>query len=534
MAATNLPRQNRQGIFFIPLWQANLIFFIILFLLTVSYFIYQINNSQRLYAQDAKQHARLVAGVLALHIKGALLSRNIIEKNMIHFLGNTARFVAYLDSIEPFTDAELENFAEESGLVGIYIIRANGDIVQGPNGWMPREAKPDQIPLGGLKHYEKEHILIYRSNKTEPLKEILIGVDAFGLEELRKKIGLKNVIADAEKLYGINYIKLDQRPDPAYFASEKQPIKITSDAAVIFKNSPHGLTAEVIMPFGKGHLIVGLDATPLLENKKRLWRDFKIFAFVLALVGGILSYLLFRQQLSHMEDARRYERKLAKQREEASLGRSAAAIAHEIRNPLNAMSIALQRLKVEATELKPEHKQLITIILDSLKRTNKIIEGLLNYAKLTKHIVKDSVDFSNLILEVLSLYKGKIEGNKIVLHKNIEPDIIVEGDRTLLTQLLQNILLNAIEAQPKGGTIFIELSRQSNVAVLEMRNPGDLPSQEEMDKIFSPYFTLKTRGTGLGLAIIEKIVKAHNGIVKANIIDDREFQLIIQLPVRSK
>jgi len=531
MAAVDIQKYKKSQGFFIPLWQANLIFFAILFLLTVSYFVYQINNSQKLYVKDAKEHARLVAGVLALHIKGAVLSKKIIKENMVHFLGNTARFVAYLDSIEPFTDIELESFAKESGLVGICLIRSNGDQVQGPKGWLPKDVLPEQIPKGGLKHYEDAHIVIYRADESAPLKEILIGIDAFGLEELRKKIGLKTIITEAEKLDGINYIKLDKRPDPALVASSMPQFSTTSDTKVNFKSSDGHLTAEVTVPFGGGRLIVGLDATPLLENKQRLWRDFKLFTFFLALVGGLLSYLLYRQQMSHLEDARRYERELALQREEASLGRSAAAIAHEIRNPLNAMAIALQRLKAEATELDQEHKRLLTILLDSVKRTNNIIEGLLSYAKLPQNIVKEKINLSDLIKEMVDFYKGKIEDSEIILKQDIAPDIFVEADRTLLMQVLENIILNAIEAQPHGGRMAIELRQDGGLAILTLRNPGELPSKEDLDKIFSPYFTLKTRGTGLGLAIIEKIVKAHNGKVSAAILDEKEFLIKIQLPM---
>ncbi len=531
MGATDHKQSKNSYAFFIPLWQANLIFFAILFLLTVSYFVYQINNSQKLFIKDAKEHARLVAGVLTLHIKGAVLSRKIIEENMVHFLGNTARFVAYLDSIEPFTSVELESFAKESGLVGICLVRNDGDQIQGPRSWMPQNILPFNLPKGSLKHYKDIHMVIYRSDESPPLKDIFIGIDASSLEELCSKIGLQTILSEAEKLNGINYIRLDTRPDPTFFASNAPPFTNTYDAEISFKGSGPQLTAELTVPFGKGHLIVGLDATTLLENKQRLWRDFRIFTFVLALVGGVLSYLLYRQQMSHLADARRYERELALRREEATLGRSAAAIAHEIRNPLNAMAIALQRLKVEATGLHQEHKHLLTVLLDSVKRTNNIIEGLLSYAKLPQNSMKEKVNLSNLIKKIIDLYKGRIKDANINLKQDVAPDIYVQADRTLLTQVLENVLLNAIEAQPTGGTITINLHKQNNRAILTVRNPGEIPSKSDMDKIFAPYFTLKTRGTGLGLAIIEKIVKAHEGTVSASILNDNEFQIKIQLPM---
>ncbi len=529
MAAIDLHSMKRRD-FFIPLWQANLIFFAILFMLNVSYFFYQIRNSQELYIKDAKEHARLVAGVLKLHVKGALLSRKIILDSMTRFLGNTARFVAYLDAIEPFTETELEGFAEESGLVGLCLVRDDGTKIEGPRGWMPGDMMPRDIPKGGLKHYEPGHMVLFRADQKGPAQEVIIGVDAFALEELRSKIGLKTVLAEAEKLNGIRYIKMDASPGPNILGQEGPPFSTIPDAEVVFMDSDQGLTAEVAIPFGKGHLTVGLDAAPLQENRQRLWRDFELFTFFLALVGGILSYLLYRQQLIHMEEARKYERRLAQQREEVLLGRSAAAIAHEIRNPLNAMAIALQRLRMEAKELHGEHQRLLTILIDSVKRTNKIIECLLNFARVPSEITRTNTDLSRLVEEVLDLYASRFIKSGVVVQAKVEPRVKVKGDKDLLVQMFENVLINALEAQPHGGRIAVELHLQKDWAVLTVTNPGDIPKGSDIGKIFSPYFTLKTRGTGLGLAIIEKIAKAHRGKVKASVKDETEFQLEIRLP----
>ncbi|MCK4378250.1 MAG: two-component sensor histidine kinase, partial [Deltaproteobacteria bacterium] len=110
-------------------------FFLILFFLVVSYFFFQIRQAQNLFVADARNHARLVAGVVCLHVKGAVISEDIINGVVSRFLANSAEFVQYLDSVEPFTADELEAFAAESGFRGISLVRQGGQTVSVPDGW---------------------------------------------------------------------------------------------------------------------------------------------------------------------------------------------------------------------------------------------------------------------------------------------------------------------------------------------------------------------------------------------------------------
>ncbi len=516
----------------IPLWQGNLIFFLILFFLAVSYFFFQINQAQKLFVADARNHARLVAGVLRLHVKGTVISEDIINGVISRFLANSAEFVQYLDSVEPFTVDELEAFAAESGLRGISLVRNGGQTVSAPDGWLTKDLHWEHFPANTLHYSAENHLVFSRVPGSGSVKEMLVGIDAKDLEKFHQNIGLPKVLSEVEKLGGILYIHPENASNISAAGNHGNSIgKMPDTAKVMFKNTAQGMAAEVPMTFGRTHLVVGLDAEPLRLNKRRLWRDFFIFSSILACLGGLLSYLLYRQQLSYVNERQEYDRRLALQREDAALGRSAAAIAHEIRNPLNAMAIALQRLALEASELSDNHRQLVDILLESIKRTDSIIDGLLHYASLSQSISRTPVAFSSLVRDMAVLYQSRFFQADIVLSTVLEDGIMVLGDKNLLSQVVENALRNASEAQPQGGSITVNLKSEGGNALLVMSNSGDVPDLKQMDTIFSPYVTLKTRGTGLGLAITKKIIKAHGGTVRAVITPENLFELTIILPL---
>jgi signal transduction histidine kinase len=141
------------------------------------------------------------------------------------------------------------------------------------------------------------------------------------------------------------------------------------------------------------------------------------------------------------------------------------------------------------------------------------------------------VAFSSLVRDVAALYQSRFVEDDILLSFVVEDGILVPGDKNLLAQVMENILRNAAEAQPEGGSIAVNLKKKGGKALLVVINPGDMPALQEMDNIFSPYVTLKSRGTGLGLAITKKIIGAHGGTVRASITSDNLFELSIVLPL---
>lgn len=243
-------------------------------------------------------------------------------------------------------------------------------------------------------------------------------------------------------------------------------------------------------------------------------------------VGLVIAHLQNRMQ----NRTRRYERQLSREREDAALGRVASAIAHEVRNPLNALGMGLQRLQIEARELSVDHRQLVGLMLDSVSRTNRIIGGLLKYAQPQKPN-RRPMRLDSMIDELLLLYQAQCRETGIAVTKHIDFREPVLADADLVRQVLQNLLLNALEAQPRGGFIALELERRGLEVSLAMRNGGFSLSADQALRIFEPYFTTKDQGTGLGLAISQRIMEAHGGRLEVRAMENNLVEIVAHLPL---
>ena len=242
--------------------------------------------------------------------------------------------------------------------------------------------------------------------------------------------------------------------------------------------------------------------------------------------GLIISYYRYRIET----DSRSFERQLSKEREDAALGRAAATIAHEVRNPLNALGIGLQRLQIEEHELNPEHQHLVDLMLDALRRANGIVSGLLSYARPQRP--KHKIMCLDLLIEnMLNLYQYRCTELDIRVTKRIDFREPISGDPDLLSQVVENLLKNAVEAQPDGGFLHLEVGRQNHEIVLKVRNGGFPLPPNQAERILEPYFTTKATGSGLGLPIAQRIVQAHGGHLEVKATEKDTVEIAIHLPI---
>ncbi len=496
-------------------------FFGLLIGIVIIYFIWQIQQAKRLFINHVQNHARLVAAVVRLHAKSAVLSQIVIEQILSTFMEDTARFAAYLDNVEPFNSDELTAFAQEAGLAGIRIIRRNGKITEGPPGWVPDNC-PSCTKRPSLVHLKNAHEYLYIFPKKESQGCVIVGIAAQNIEELQKEIGLRKVLSTLSNLPGIAFCKLSP-----LMPGENVP---SNTPEVILNDLSKCPTAIAKVKLNNQEvLVVGIEAEDLARLVTRLWKEFFGLTILLAIVGGGLSYILYKQQTSHLAQIQQYERELYRQQQDAALGRSAAAIAHEIRNPLNAIAMGLQRLKLELSNLDQEHIKLIDYVLDAVRRADTTVNELLRYARPRKPKIKE-VLLDQIIDSIISLYKNKCEelGIKLKIQLNKTP---IWADPDLIGQVVENLIKNAIEAQESGGFINIRVFKNHNYGILEIENSGLNLSEDQLKHIFEPYFTTKTRGTGLGLAVSDRIIRAHNGKISARKIGTDIILIKVELPL---
>ena len=507
-----------------PSWKSNLALFLTLTLLVSGYFYFQLQKASQQFYKNSREHSEVVAGIVELNIKTALSSSESLENIYRGFLKNSGRFLLYLDAIEPFSVAELTAFSEESGLAGITIINKNAPAISGPSGWLPspRCFQPDtlihreDIQTYLLTHYPEENQATGTQSEC-----ILVGIAAEGLDRIRQDLSVEQLLEVLNEQPRIASVTLE---------SIKGADKLDQNNN-FWRDRDGRRLIEHAIDFGDNRLIVALEAGHFQKRIIQMRKELGLFVLFLLTIGIFSSWWLYRSQRNRLIEAREFERQLAKQHEEAALGRASSTITHELRNPLNAISIGLQRLQYEAENLTEEHRQLLSSMREAVGRSNNVINRLRQYIH-DFRIEKDLVNLAELVTGVLELYRKDFGDHSIALDVTIDNTEEIYGDHDLLGQLFENLVRNAFEAQQSGGFFRINSQRQERFLQIILTNGGVGVTEQERSQLFDPYFTTKAKGTGLGLALSRKIVEAHGGTIDWNgRATGEEFSLIILLPL---
>jgi signal transduction histidine kinase len=227
--------------------------------------------------------------------------------------------------------------------------------------------------------------------------------------------------------------------------------------------------------------------------------------------------LLLKEKLSHAERL-------------ASLGEMVAGISHEIRNPLGIISSTAELLKQNLARTDPE-VQLADVIVQEANRLNSIVTDFLNFARpQAPNLIPCKVD--EVIEKNLTFLAPEINKNGYEIYKRFASDLpAIQADPGLLYQAFLNILINAMQAMPEGGTICIELSANGNTMTILFADEGPGIPNETLSKIWEPFFTTKDKGSGLGLPIVKKIIEGHGGTIEIENGLDKGIQVTVALPV---
>ena len=192
--------------------------------------------------------------------------------------------------------------------------------------------------------------------------------------------------------------------------------------------------------------------------------------------------------------------------------------------------MGLQRLQLEGDEIDDDHRHLISLMLEGVKRANNSVGSLLKFAR-PKEPSKKPTRLDQLAENILQLYARQCETSNIRIYRKITFREPVSADADLLGQVMENLLKNAIEAQPRGGEIHLLIERNEQEIRLSVKNSGFTLQPDEAYRILDPYFTSKADGTGLGLAISRKIVEAHGGRISIEVPQPGMVEISVHLPL---
>lgn len=211
------------------------------------------------------------------------------------------------------------------------------------------------------------------------------------------------------------------------------------------------------------------------------------------------------------ESVRRIENEIELSHRLASIGRLTSGVAHEVKNPINAIVVHLELLREKMREAQPDTRRHMDIISNEIHRLDRVVQTLIDFNRPVELRLK-TTDLRRVLEEVTQLATPEAAQNgvTIVTQLGTEPlPVLIDYD--LVKQALDNVVLNGVQAMAGGGTLRIIAHRDDKAALVEVRDAGPGIPREIRDKIFNLYFTTKKTGSGIGLAMTYRVLQMHHG-----------------------
>ena len=317
--------------------------------------------------------------------------------------------------------------------------------------------------------------------------------------------------AAATEITGYHLDQVQGRPLVEIFGDIQEQIDLSLEAAGEGEQLPR-FESDLQTPDGFA-VRIGFSVSLLMSDKNEA-------------TGLIITFQDLTEIRSMEESIRRKDRL-------AAVGRVAAGLAHEIRNPLGAMRGAIQVLE-SSTPPGSTQASLMDIILKESDRLNSIITNFLSYARPQAGDFTD-VDLTDAVKDTLTLLKHSPDVREAhIFDAALEPARMV-GDPTQIKQIFWNLARNALQAMPDGGLFRVELKPLPNKRVrIAFEDTGRGMTQEQVEKLFEPFSSSTSGGTGLGLSIVYQIVKDHNGVINVRSREGAGTTITIDFPTDNR
>lgn len=216
------------------------------------------------------------------------------------------------------------------------------------------------------------------------------------------------------------------------------------------------------------------------------------------------------------------------------LGEMAAQMAHEIRNPLGGIKGFASLLKRDLKD-HPQQQHMAEQIIEGTDSLNTLVTQVLDYARLPQpHF--ECMDMKAFLQEIGQHIRADEDFNKqnIALKLELDKNIFLDIDQHLFKSALLNLIVNSIQAMPQGGLLTLSMHQNDKWVILEISDTGEGISRENLEKVFSPFFTTKPCGNGFGLAEVHKTILAHHGTVEVRSVVGKGTTFTIKLPYKQE
>jgi two-component system sensor histidine kinase HydH len=238
--------------------------------------------------------------------------------------------------------------------------------------------------------------------------------------------------------------------------------------------------------------------------------------------------------ISNMTDLKNLEKKMRETERLAAVGRMAAGVAHEVRNPLSSVKGLALLLQGKFPPKSNEHET-ATLLIQEVERMNRTISELLSFAR-PAALDLTNVDVGEFLERQVRLMEADAASEGITFTLDLAEDLpLITADQDRLNQVFINILLNAVQAMTAGGEIIVSAcaNMNSKTIIISFADTGSGMEKETLKQVFFPYFTTRKNGTGIGMALSQKVIADHGGTIHVQSVPGRGTTVTIELPMKA-
>jgi len=363
-----------------------------------------------------------------------------------------------------------------------------------------RFSKKIILPISYVEHLTSGGYLIITLNPKD--LEIINFRSALNLifDKLKSDNRIANIV-----FFNINGNVIKQLRNKKLFDEDAEyPYKLVKIDGIY-----HLISYNIVRLNGKiaGYLGIDLKETELsrLIKLERLYTA--IITFMLIVAATVIISFIYVLRKKNMEKIIGLKKDLERMKRSEALNTLAASLAHEIRNPLNAISLMVQAASMQ----KKLQKDNVILIREEINRLNKLVTDFLSFSKIKK-VQKEVVSFSKFLNDTAGIFKETVERKAIKI--NIDaPKSNILIDKDLTRQIIENLIINAVDASDAGAKIVLSGKISSKELIISVIDNGIGMDENTLSHALDPYFTTKQNGTGLGLPTVSKIVYILGGTI---------------------
>ena len=265
-------------------------------------------------------------------------------------------------------------------------------------------------------------------------------------------------------------------------------------------------------------------------------------------IGALSSS--FNDMVDRLRESKQMETRLGEAERLAAIGRLAAGVAHEVRNPLNTILLTMQHLRDKviangeqasatttpgaagADQARSDFDRYHAIVTGEIVRLEKLVSSFLDLAR-SGEMRLERHDLARSVRDAVDLYAPLARDRGITLEADVAPNLRLDADPSRLPMVWSNLIANAIEATPRGGSVQVTARRESDAIIVTIADTGRGIAPEQRERVWEPFVSGREDGTGLGLAIVRTVVEGHGGTVTAEFPASGGTCMRVQLPAAS-